>query len=244
MMHLSPDEIVFVSWRWINLNATIVYTWVIMALLAILSYFVTSRLKQLSHRTRGQNLLEIIVLTIEKQLTDAGLKSARTYLPFIGTLFLFIAFANLLTIVPVYEPPTSSLSTTAALALSIFFAVPYFGIRRKGFLGYLKTYLEPTFIMLPFNIISELTRTVALSVRLFGNMMSGIMILAILLSIAPIFFPIMMIALGLLTGMVQAYIFSILATVFIAAAVQIDNEKQENFKNNSSATTNQVTDSH
>jgi F-type H+-transporting ATPase subunit a len=231
MMHLSPDEIVFASWRWINLNATIVYTWVIMVLLILLSYFVTSRLKQLSHRTRGQNFLEMLILMIEKQLTDAGLQSSRLYIPFIGTLFLFIAFANLLTIVPFYEPPTSSLSTTAALALTIFFAVPYFGIRKKGFLGYLKTYLEPTFIMLPFNIISELTRTVALSVRLFGNMMSGVMILAILLSIAPVFFPIMMIVLGLLTGMVQAYIFSILATVFIAAAVQIDNGKQEN-KNN------------
>lgn len=230
-MHLSPDEIVFASWRWINLNATIVYTWVIMVLLILLSYFVTSRLKQLSHRTRGQNFLEMLILMIEKQLTDAGLQSSRLYIPFIGTLFLFIAFANLLTIVPFYEPPTSSLSTTAALALTIFFAVPYFGIRKKGFLGYLKTYLEPTFIMLPFNIISELTRTVALSVRLFGNMMSGVMILAILLSIAPVFFPIMMIVLGLLTGMVQAYIFSILATVFIAAAVQIDNGKQEN-KNN------------
>lgn len=243
-MHLTPDEIVFASWQWITLNATIVYTWVIMVLLVVLSYFVTSHLKQLSHRTRGQNFLEMLILLIERQLTDAGLQLSRQYIPFIGTLFIFIAFANLLTIVPVYEPPTSSLSTTAALALTIFFAVPYFGIRRKGFMGYLKTYLEPTFIMLPFNIISELTRTVALSVRLFGNMMSGVMILAILLSIAPIFFPIMMIVLGLLTGMVQAYIFSILATVFIAAAVQIDNEKQENHKNDLPVTSTHVTNSH
>jgi F-type H+-transporting ATPase subunit a len=243
-MHLTPDEVVFASWRWINLNATIIYTWVIMILLVLLSYFVTSHLKQLSHRTRGQNFLEILILLIEKQLTDAGLQLSRQYIPFIGTLFIFIAFANLLTIFPVYEPPTSSLSTTAALALSIFFAVPYFGIRRKGFIGYLKTYLEPTFIMLPFNIISELTRTVALSVRLFGNMMSGVMILAILLSIAPIFFPIMMIILGLLTGMVQAYIFSILGTVFIAAAVQIDNEKQEKHKKDLPFTSTYETDPH
>lgn len=243
-MHLSPDEILFISWRWINLNATIVYTWVIMILLGGISYGVTKHLKQLSHRSRIQNFFEMLILLIEKQLTDAGLQSSRHYIPFIGTLFLFIAFANLLTIVPVYEPPTSSLSTTAALALAIFFAVPYFGIRRKGFIGYLKTYLEPTFIMLPFNIISELTRTVALAVRLFGNMMSGVMILAILLSIAPIFFPIMMIVLGLLTGMVQAYIFSILATVFIAAAVQIDNERNENHKKDTPLTATHVTNSH
>lgn len=242
-MHLSSDEIVFTSWKWITLNATIVYTWVIITVLVILSYSVTSHLKQFSHRTRGQNFLEMLILLIETQLKEAGLQSSRTYIPFIGTLFLFIAFANLLTIVPIYEPPTSSLSTTAALALSIFFAVPYFGIRRKGFVGYLKTYLEPSFIMLPFNIISELTRTLALAVRLFGNMMSGVMILAILLSIAPIFFPIMMIALGLLTGMVQAYIFSILATVFIAAAVQIDNEKRENHSNDKSNNSLHVADS-
>ncbi len=242
-MHLSSDEIVFTSWKWVTLNATIVYTWVIIIVLAILSYAVTSHLKQLSHRTRGQNFLEMLILLIEKQLNEAGLQSSRTYIPFIGTLFLFIAFANLLTIVPIYEPPTSSLSTTAALALSIFFAVPYFGIRRKGLIGYLKTYLEPTFIMLPFNIISELTRTVALAVRLFGNMMSGVMILAILLSIAPIFFPIMMIVLGLLTGMVQAYIFSILATVFIAAAVQIDNEKHESHNNDTTNNTLHEADS-
>ena len=102
----------------------------------------------------------------------------------------------------------------------MFVAVPLFGIEEKGFVGYLKTYLEPSFIMLPFNIISEFTRTLALAIRLFGNMMSGAMILSILLIISPLIFPVLMILLGLLAGMVQAYIFSILATVFIAAATQ------------------------
>jgi F-type H+-transporting ATPase subunit a len=140
------------------------------------------------------------------------------YLPFIGTLFIFIATANLLTIVPGYEPPTSSLSTTAALALCVFVAVPSFGIAQRGWRSYLKSYIEPTLIMLPFNMISELSRTLALAVRLFGNMMSGTMIIAILLTITPLVFPVAMTMLGLLTGMVQAYIFSILATVYIAAA--------------------------
>jgi F-type H+-transporting ATPase subunit a len=140
------------------------------------------------------------------------------YIAFIGTLFIFIATANLLTVVPGYVPPTSSLSTTAALALCVFVAVPVFGVAGRGWRGYLKSYLEPTVIMLPFNLISELSRTLALAVRLFGNMMSGTMIIAILLSITPFIFPLAMTLLGLLTGMVQAYIFSILATVYIAAA--------------------------
>jgi F-type H+-transporting ATPase subunit a len=126
--------------------------------------------------------------------------------------------ANLFTIIPGYEPPTSSLSTTAALALCVFFAVPLFGIGRRGWRGYLKSYVQPTVIMLPFNLISELSRTLALAVRLFGNMMSGTMIIAILLTITPFIFPVAMTLLGLLTGMVQAYIFAILATVYIAAA--------------------------
>jgi F-type H+-transporting ATPase subunit a len=128
--------------------------------------------------------------------------------------------ASVFTIVPGYEPPTGSLSTTAALAICVFVAVPLFGIEDRGLGGYLRAYLKPTFIMLPFNIISELSRTLALAVRLFGNMMSGTMILAILLTITPFVFPIAMSALGLLTGMVQAYIFSILATVYIAAATR------------------------
>jgi len=227
-MHLTPDEVVFFNYGFFKLNATIVYTWAIMLILSLSSLLVTSKLSYGLKRTRWQNALEIVVLSISNQIHDAGLKDNRKYVAFIGTLFLFIAFANLLTIVPVYEPPTSSFSTTIALALCTFFAIPIYGISSKGFVNYLKSYLEPTFIMLPFNIIGELTRTVALAVRLFGNMMSGAMIIAILLSIAPLLFPIMMTVLGLLTGMVQAYIFSILATVFIAAAVHVDYIKSDN----------------
>jgi F-type H+-transporting ATPase subunit a len=127
----------------------------------------------------------------------------------------------LCTVIPGFQPPTGSLSTTAALAVSVFCAVPLFGIRQHGLGGYLKTYTQPTLIMLPFNIIGELSRTLALAVRLFGNMMSGAMIIAILLTITPLLFPIVMTALGLLTGLVQAYIFSILAAVYIAAATRV-----------------------
>ncbi|WP_285547205.1 F0F1 ATP synthase subunit A, partial [Dyadobacter frigoris] len=149
-----------------------------------------------------------------------GLDKPEKYIAFIGTLFLFIAVANVCIIFPWYEPPTGSLSTTAALAVCVFMAVPFYGVGADGFVGYLKSYIEPTFIMLPFNLISEASRTLALAIRLFGNMMSGGLVVAILISITPLIFPIIMSALGLLTGMVQAYIFSILATVYIAAAVK------------------------
>jgi F-type H+-transporting ATPase subunit a len=164
--------------------------------------------------------LEIVVTAIETQIREVGLRHPRQYLGFLGTLFLFVAIASLFTIIPGYEPPTGSLSTTAALALCVLVAVPFFGIVDQGLGGYLKSYIEPTVIMLPFNIISEISRTLALAVRLFGNMMSGAMIIGILLTITPFIFPVVMTMLGLLTGMVQAYIFSILAAVYIAAATR------------------------
>ncbi len=226
-MHLSPDEIVFWQHGIFRLNATIVYTWGLMGVLALGSWLVTRKLSRTLQRSRWQNLLEIVVTGIEKQIREVGLRRPRKYLGFVGTLFLFVASATLFTIVPGYEPPTGSLSTTAALAISVFVAVPLYGIAESGLREYLGDYLKPTFIMLPFNIISELSRTLALAVRLFGNMMSGTMILAILLTITPYIFPIAMSALGLLTGMVQAYIFSILATVYIAAATRTSKPDTE-----------------
>jgi F-type H+-transporting ATPase subunit a len=217
-MHLSPDEIIFWQHGFLKLNATIVFTWGLMLVLAVGSKLITRKLSSNLARSRWQNLLEIVVTLTEKQIEEVGLSHPKKYLPFLGTLFLFVALAAVCTVFPGYEPPTGSLSTTAALALCVFVAVPLFGILERGWGGYLQSYVQPTFIMLPFNIISELSRTLALAVRLFGNMMSGTMIIGILLTITPFIFPIVMTALGLLTGMVQAYIFFILATVYIAAA--------------------------
>ena len=221
-MHLSPDQLVLWRYGFINLNATIVTTWGLMLVLSLGAMLITRRLETELTISRWQCGLEIVVTTIMKQIEEAGLHQPEKYIGFLGTLFLFIAIAALATIIPGYESPTGSLSTTAALAICVFVAVPVFGIAEQGLRGYLDSYLKPTVIMLPFNIISELSRTLALAVRLFGNMMSGTMILAILLTIAPLIFPIVMSALGLLTGMVQAYIFSILATVYIAAATRED----------------------
>jgi F-type H+-transporting ATPase subunit a len=219
-MRLSPDNIVLWQHGFFKLNATIVITWGLMAVLVAGSHLVTRKLSTGLQISRWQNLLEIIVVAVRQQIEEVGLRKPERYLGFLGTLFLFIAFSNLCTIFPAYIPPTGSLSTTAALAICVFVAVPVFGIAQSGLRGYLATYLKPTFLMLPFNIIGELSRTLALAVRLFGNIMSGTVILAILVSIAPLILPIFMTALGLLTGMVQAYIFSILATVYIAAATR------------------------
>lgn len=226
-MHLSPDDVILWQYGVFKINATIATTWALMLVMALGARLITRRLSTDHKRSRWQNLLEIVVTGIEGQIEDVGLRHPRKYISFLGTLFLFVAMASLCTIIPGYEPPTGSLSTTAALALCVMVAVPLFGMEDQGLGAYLRSYLEPTVIMLPFNIISEVSRTLALAVRLFGNMMSGAMIIAILLSITPFIFPIVMTVLGLLTGMVQAYIFSILAAVYIAAATHARKPKPE-----------------
>lgn len=243
-MRLSPDEIVFWQYGFFKLNATIVFTWGLMLILAVGSRIITRRLSTEHTRSRWQNLLEIIVTGIAKQVEEVGLSQPRKYLGFLGTLFLFIAAASLFTIVPGYQPPTGSLSTTTALALCVLVAVPLFGVQEQGVGGYLKSYIQPTFIMLPFNLISEVSRTLALAVRLFGNMMSGAMIIGILLTITPFVFPIVMTLLGLLTGMVQAYIFSILAAVYIAAATQVRRTQSNPASDHSSMNSTTPRNSH
>ena len=220
-MNLTSDQWILWQHGFLKLNGTIVTTWAMMIVMALGAKLITRRLVMEEAISRWQASLEIVVSAIEQQTKEVGLSEPRKYLSFLGTLFLFVATCNLCTVIPGYKPPTGSLSTTAALALCVFVAVPLFGIREQGLGGYLRTYTKPTLIMLPFNIISELSRTLALAVRLFGNMMSGVMIIGILLTITPFLFPIVMTVLGLLTGMVQAYIFSILAAVYIAAATRI-----------------------
>ncbi|NJC26957.1 F0F1 ATP synthase subunit A [Neolewinella antarctica] len=225
-MKLSPDETIFWEYGFFTINLTLVTTWGIMLLLIISAVIITRQLRTDVQISGWQSFLEILVTGINKQIEEVGLKQPAHYIGFIGTLFLFIATANLLIILPWYEPPTGSLSTTAALSICVLFAVPFFGIQKNGFVAYLKTYVEPAAFMLPFNIIGKVSRTLALTIRLFGNIMSGGLIIAILLTIAPLLFPVIMTGLGLLTGMVQAYIFSILATVYIAAAVR-ESERRE-----------------
>lgn len=228
---ISPDQVILWQWKWITINATLVYTWLIMAILILSSWFITRNLSPTIHCTRWQNFLEVVVSTIRNEINEVSKGEAGHYLPFIGTLFLFIALSNLLAVVPGYVPPTSSLTTTSALAVCVFIAVPIFGITKQGLKEYVKEYFRPTFIFFPFHVMGELSRTLALMVRLFGNIMSHEKVIAILLSVTPFFFPIVMQALGLLIGFIQAYIFSILAMVYIASATQSHEKGPEKAEN-------------
>lgn len=220
-MEISPDQIVYWQWGPIVLNATLVFSWVAMGILTAGAALVTRNLTSGPNLSRWQNLLEVIVTNILDQIEAASLQNPRRYLPFIGTLFLFIVTCNVLDIVPGFEAPTASLTTPAAFALCVFIAVPVFGIANRGLGGYLRHYVRPSPFMLPFNIIGEVSRTVALAIRLFGNIMSGNLIVAILLSLAPLLFPVAMQAFGLLIGVIQAYVFAILALVYIASGARV-----------------------
>lgn len=219
-MDFSPDSIILWEWGFIKLNATIVFTWLVMLLLTLFSWLVTRNIRADFTLSKGQNALEVIVTGAMDQIREISQQEPKPYLTFIGSLFLFIVVSNVLSVVPGFQAPTGSLSTTAALAMVVFLAVPFFGIQKLGLAGYLKQYIQPTPIMLPFNIIGEVSRTLALAVRLFGNVMSGTLIAGILLAIVPLLFPIVFQALGLLTGVIQAYIFAILAMVYIASATR------------------------
>jgi len=225
-MEISPDQIVYWEWGVVTINATLVFSWVVMAVLAGGAWLVTRNLTPGPHPSRWQNLLEVVVEGILDQIEAASLQNPRRYLPFVGTLFLFIVTCNALDIVPGFEPPTASLATPAALALCVFIAVPVYGIMNRGVKGYFKHYVRPTPFMLPFNIIGEVSRTIALAIRLFGNIMSGNLIAAILLSLAPLFFPAVMQAFGLLIGVIQAYVFAILALVYISSGARVQQEDE------------------
>lgn len=225
-MQLTPDEtIVFTLGNW-AINATIFNTWIVMALLVGISVLVTRNLRADTAPGRWRSALELIVTTIQSQIAEVTQSGARHVMYFAGTLFLFIAVSNVLTVVPGFAPPTSSLSTTVALTISVLVAIPLFGIASSGVRQYLHKFIEPSLIMLPFNIIGEFSRGVSLAMRLYGNVMSGAVIAAILLSIAPFFFPVVMDMLGLLTGFIQAYIFAILATVYISSAMADPSSSQ------------------
>ncbi len=232
-MEITPDVYIYWQYGFAKLNSTILVTWVNIVLLVGVSALVTRRLSSDENLGRGQNLLEVVVGNIRKQIADMGLSPVDEFLPFIGTIFLFILVPNLLSVVPGYRAPTGSLSTSAALAICVFIAVPVWGIMRRGISGYFKLYIKPNPFMLPFNLMGEVSRTLALAVRLFGNIMSGAMIGGILLSLAPLFFPVLMNILGLITGVIQAYIFAVLAAVYLAAAIRVqkDQEVQSEQKN-------------
>lgn len=226
-MTIDPSNIVYFQWRFVTISATLVFTWITMFILVVGSYLITRKLKTGPEISPGQNILEALIITMKKQIYEVSRQDPGQYLPFIGTLFIFILAANILSVVPGFIAPTGSLNTTIALALCVFLAVPTFGIASQGIKGYLKEYIKPTVIMLPFNIISEITRTLSLAIRLYGNVMSASIIAVILVGVIPLFFPVVMQVLGLLTGVIQAYIFAILAIVYIGSATKKKKEKEK-----------------
>lgn len=197
---------------------TVVSTWVVMGFLVVLSFFLTRRLQLIP--TRLQNVLELFVEAILNLIEDMSPGNGRKFLPLVGTLALFIGTSDVAGLVPGLKSPTSDFNTTLALALIVFFAVPFYGIRTRGLKNYLKSYLSPSPILAPFHIISEITRTVSLALRLFGNIMGEEIIIAILFLLSPLFLPLPMMLFSIFTGIIQAYIFTVLTVVYLSAAVE------------------------
>ena len=210
LFHIGPAPI----------SAVVLATWAIMALLVLGSLFVNRRLSLVPSSV--QAALELIVDAVDGQIRDTMRVEPGPYRGFIGTLFVFIFVANWSSLAPGVEPPTAHVETDAALALLVFLSVIWFGVRSGGLRGYLSTFASPNPIMIPLNFMESLTRTFSMLVRLFGNVMSGVFVVSIILSLAGLLVPIPLMALDLLTGAVQAYIFSVLAMVFIAGALSED----------------------
>ena len=214
----------FLEWLAFNLGplhvgATVLTTWLLMALLTGVAWLGTRRLS-VESPSRLQMVLEGTVLALRQAIEDSAPGHAASLLPFIGTLWLFIAAANLMGLVPGLRSPTGDLSLTVALALLVFASVHWFGIRIDGLRSYLKHYLEPNPILLPFHLLGEVTRTLALAVRLFGNMMSLEMAALLVLLVAGFLAPIPLLMLHIVEALVQAYIFGMLALVYVAGALQ------------------------
>jgi len=217
-METSPlANVVLFHFGPVGITRPVVTTWAIILVLAVVSRLATRGLeKRVDAR---HSLAEVAVLALLDHFSAIIGRDARPLLPLLATLFIFLVTANLCGVLPGVEAPTAKLETPAALALIVFVAVHYFGIRAKGFLGYLASFAQPKLIMLPLNLLSEITRTFSLMVRLFGNVMSGEFIIGLVLALAGLFVPIPFMALEILLGLVQAYIFTVLATVFIGAAI-------------------------
>ena len=217
MMHspLATEPLLRIGF--VAFSTPVVTTWVIMALLAGAVAYARKRLS--AEPTKLQAALELLVTSLDSQIRDTVQADPARYRALIGTLFVFVLACNWSGMIPGVEPPTAHLETDAALAGVVFGSTIYYGVRSRGLLRYLASFAEPAWIMIPLNLIEQITRTFSLVVRLFGNVMSGVFVIGIVLSLAGLLVPIPLMALDLLTGAVQAYIFTVLAAVFIGAAL-------------------------
>jgi F-type H+-transporting ATPase subunit a len=226
----SPiEDVVLFQVGPVPVSRIIVVTWGVMAAIIIFALFVRLTLRKRSPN-RAQQVIEGMLSWLGEEIRGIIGRDPSPFIPLVATLFIFILASNFVAFVSSFfemlKPPTADINTTAALATVVFLAVPFYGIAMTGTLNYLKTYVRPVWIMLPFNVISDLSRTLALAVRLFGNILSGEILFGVLLSLVPFFLPLPLMFLSLITGTIQAYIFAILATVYIGGAVKVA-EKHE-----------------
>jgi F-type H+-transporting ATPase subunit a len=212
---LAPD--ILLQLGPVPISRAVVTTWVIMAFLAAVLFLAFGRPGARSGPL--QAALEIVVLAIAQQIRDVLGRDPWPFMPILASLFIFLCLANLAAVFPGASPPTGHLETPAALAIIVFLSVHFYGVKSRGTGRYLRHYLEPNPLLLPLNVLAELTRTFSLMIRLFGNMMSHEFVIAIVVFLAGLLVPIPFLLLGILIGIIQAYIFTILATVYIAAAV-------------------------
>lgn len=218
MENIAP-QVVFTLFN-IPVRDTVVSTWVVMGLITLIAILIGRR---------KPVMLEILVDFLTDLISDLMGRPAAPYLPLLGALAIFIAFANIIGIVPFLRSPTSDINSTLALALVVFLSVHFFGIRNKGFSGYLRDLASPIFL-LPLELIGQLSRTISLTLRLFGNTLSAVLIVAIIFSLAPLFVPLPLIAFGIFTGILQAYIFTALAAVYIASGLEVIEPNKEESK--------------
>lgn len=201
-----------------GISSTVATTWALMVLITLASWAVTRRLSL--EPGRSQTVIEGIVLTMQDAIDSFLPGRSAEFLPFIGTLWLYLVGANLVGLIPEQHSPTAEISVTSGLAVIVFFASHWFGIRSEGLLPYLRHYLSPNPLLLPFNLISELTRTLALAVRLFGNMMSLELAALLVLLVAGLLVPVPLMLLHVVEALVQAYLFGMLALVYIAGGIE------------------------
>jgi F-type H+-transporting ATPase subunit a len=217
-MNSPLESVVLFQLGPIPITQAVITTWGIIVVLTLGSFLLTRRLDTLPNKR--QAALELIVATLDTQIHETTGAEPAPYRSFIGTLFLFILVANWSSLIPGLAPPTAQMETDAALAVLVFLSIIWFGISKGGVRGYLKSFAAPNLIMIPLNILESVTRIFSMFVRLFGNVMSGVFVIGIVASLASLLVPIPLMALDLLTGLVQAYIFAVLAMVFITATIE------------------------
>lgn len=202
---------------------TVVTTWVLMLLISAVAWFANRRLDP--EPGRLQVLVEGIVGALEQGIAAVAPEHSQRLLPFIGTLWIFLVVANLSGIIPGVDSPTQDLSATAALAILVFLAAHWYGVRNQGLKSYLRHYIRPSPVLLPFHVISEITRTIALAIRLFGNMMSLQMAAMLVLLVAGFLVPVPILMLHVVEALVQAYLFGMLALIYIAGGIESQQMK-------------------